>query len=138
MTWKLAPVLISCVSLFAVLICLGRGERFETDISKPGQVCAAHGILMSTDVVPIFSGYYKMIPEEEKKLFPNASSFIRENTCMSSRGRKARVNFCPECRKAQVKWKADWDARYADAKAKQDAWLAEWKAKQKTAERPSD
>ena len=81
----------------------------DVDATEPGKVCEVHNIPLRTGVIPI--GYGKpWIPpgetEARQKLFPHARSSYGGG-CMIKDAKWARVSFCPECRKAEAKWKEE-------------------------------
>jgi hypothetical protein len=98
-------------------LCLGcndatRREQADVDLTKPDKSCEVHGVPLQEGVVPIKYGLRKPTEEEieaSTKLFPHAKSDYNPG-CVEEEAKRARVNFCPECRKAEAAWKAKREA----------------------------
>ena len=78
------------------------------DATEPGASCELHGIPLQQELVPIVYGKPRIDLDESEarqKLFPHARTSCGGG-CMVKDARRARVSYCPECRKAEAKWRA--------------------------------
>lgn len=85
----------------------------DVDVTEPGKVCEVHKIPLRTGVVPISYGKPDTrteVTEARQNLFPHAQSSIN-NGCVVKDAKWARVSFCPECRKAETKWKEEQERK---------------------------
>lgn len=81
-------------------------EDSIVDKTRPGAVCEIHGVPLLVDIVPISFGKPDTDSESEQhQLFPNARSSVGGG-CGVQGPRRARVSYCPECRKMEIVWRA--------------------------------
>jgi hypothetical protein len=79
------------------------------DATTPGEVCEVHGTPLVEDIVPIVYG----LPA---RLTPAEGDFVHANFpcartdcgggCVVGSKTKARVSYCPDCRRARAEWEA--------------------------------
>jgi hypothetical protein len=72
----------------------------------PETFCELHALPLREDTIPIRYGRPKFNLKEREarqKLFPHANSFYRGG-CIVREAKRARVSYCPECRKAETEW----------------------------------
>jgi hypothetical protein len=99
---------VFCILVAVVAIAFFLHMRIDVDATEPNAICEIHGIKLQSDIVPITYGLRRFTNEERnahRLSFPHASSEYNEG-CMDKGARRARVSFCPSCRKAESQWKA--------------------------------
>lgn len=82
--------------------------QLPLDRRTPGR-CEVHDRQLEDGVVPIHYGLVRCTKEEgdaRQKGFPHARSDYLGG-CVVKPPEKARVSFCPECRKAEAEWMAE-------------------------------
>lgn len=70
--------------------------------------CEIHAQPLREGMVPIRYGrpkYNLKEVEARREMFPHANSTYRGG-CVVRDAKRARVTYCPECRKAEVEWRA--------------------------------
>jgi hypothetical protein len=96
-----------------VVVCLTVGchglwssARIEDDEQEPPTVCEVHDLPLQEDVVPVSYGFPNMEFRQAQYFeFPHAE-VTHHGGCMVTDTRQAKVNYCPECRKAYEAWVA--------------------------------
>lgn len=96
-----------CIIAIALVMACDSNSGFDRDLTQPGAVCKVHNIPLQNGVVPIEYGLTRFTEEDleaESNLFPHANSTYLGG-CVVRDAKRARVSFCPECRKAEAVWK---------------------------------
>jgi hypothetical protein len=92
------------------------------DLTTPGAVCEVHNIPLQEGTVPIVYGLMRPTHDEteaKRNEFPHSNSFYNPG-CVVKEPKRARVSFCPECRKAEALWKEAKERKMAPIKAHWD------------------
>jgi hypothetical protein len=88
--------------------CDAPDEKTVRDATGTATVCEVHGVPLREDVVAVSFGkpaYYPESEEARRKEFPHARTSCHGG-CMVQEPTRARVRYCPECRKAEAAWRA--------------------------------
>jgi hypothetical protein len=102
---KLCWVLLLLVAL-VLAYALTSGESL--DATEPGGMCELHGRPLVEDVLRIEYGLIKPSAEwreARQEQFPHARSRYLGG-CVEKPVTRARVSYCPECRRAEANWRA--------------------------------
>jgi hypothetical protein len=89
----------------------------DIDASEPCGVCRVHNLPLIDGVVEVTYGLIRRTEEENdalQKLFPYARSELHGG-CVVEKEKRARVSYCPECRKAEAVWKENYNQNYVRA-----------------------
>jgi hypothetical protein len=108
---KLCSFFGICSTALTLACIYGFQDHFDIDVTEPGGVCQVHNVPLQIGVVPINYGLVRPTKEEVdayQKLFPHARSEYQRG-CVVEKEKRARVSFCPECRKAEAVWKENHD-----------------------------
>jgi hypothetical protein len=107
------PVLSLFIAFNELRSELGKANRYFLvvgpllDARKDERICPVHALPLQEDTVPIVYGLI-IPPKSEmnarRDRFPYANSEYLGG-CVARDPRRARVLFCPECRKAEKEWK---------------------------------
>jgi hypothetical protein len=94
-------------------------DRVDVDVTTPGKVCEVHNIPLQEGVVPITYGLIRPTKEEieaHQNLLPHAWSSYHDG-CVVKEAKRARVSFCPECRKVEATWREAQERKMAPVRA---------------------
>jgi hypothetical protein len=89
------------------------------DDTTPGGFCKLHHVPYAVEVIPVFYGYpaspkltesqWNWLEEDRaarQKSFPYTHVASKAGGCEVREARFAKVNYCPECKKADEEWHA--------------------------------